>query len=33
MDPHEDLIPLSDLETHNMTQCRDLDMYPNNTTS
>ena len=35
MNPHEDLIPLNELETHNLTQCRNLDMYPKiyNTTS
>lgn len=30
MKPHESLIELSELEVHNLTQCRYLDMYTTN---
>jgi hypothetical protein len=28
MNPQEDLITRNELEIHNLTQCRNLDMYP-----
>ena len=32
MDPLQDLIPIEDLNKYNLTLCRDLDMYSNNST-